>query len=76
MKEQMAKMMRMMLQLVVERNRDSSGPTPEGSAPQSKNETRPPPDPNQGQTTLPIILQGGDQKLNPPKDKTSEFGYS
>ena len=73
MKEQMAVMM---LQLVVGRNRDSSGPTPEGFAPQSKNETRPPPDPNQGQTTLLFIPQGGDQKLNPPKDKTSEFGYS
>ena len=72
----MAEMMRMMLQLVEGGNRDSFGPTPEGSAPLSKNETRPPPNPNQGQTTPTFVPQGGDQKLNPHKDKTSEFGYS
>ena len=30
----------------------------------------------QGQNTPPFILQGGDQELNPIKDKTSDFGYS
>jgi len=37
-KEQMTKMVRMMQQLVVRGSWDSSGPTPEGPTPQSKNE--------------------------------------
>ena len=75
MKEQMAKMMCMMQQLVVGRNRDSSSHTIKGFALGFENETQLPPDPNQGQTTPPFVPQGGDQELNPPKDKTSEFGY-
>ena len=43
--------------------------------PRSKNETRPPPDSNQGQTTPPFVPQRGDQELNPPKDKTIESSY-
>ena len=74
-KEQMAEMMHMMQQLVVGGNRDSSGPTPKGSAPQSENETHLPPDPIQGQTTSPFVPQGVNQESNPSKDKTSEFGY-
>ncbi|XP_075633408.1 uncharacterized protein LOC142605865 [Castanea sativa] len=43
--------------------------------PQSENETQPPPNPNQGQTTPPFTLQRNNQELNPPKDKTTESGY-
>ena len=68
-------MMRMMQHLVVGGNQDSSNPTPEGSVPQSENETQPPPYPNQGQTTQPFIPQGGDQELNPLKDKTLKSTY-
>jgi len=46
MKEQMAEMICMMQQLVVGGNRDSFGPTLEGSTTHFENETRPPPDPN------------------------------
>ena len=56
----MAKMMRMMQQLVVEGNRDSSNPILEGSVPQFDNEAWSPPDPNQGQATSPLVPQGGD----------------
>ena len=72
----MVEMMHMMQKLVVGGNQDSSSPTLEGSAPQSENETQLPPDPNQGQTTLPFVLQVGDQELSPPKDKTLESSYS
>ena len=68
-------MMSMMQQLIVEGNRDSSGPTLEGSVPQSKNEARLPQEPNQGPIAPPFVPQGGNQELNPPKDKTSESGY-
>ena len=61
-------MMRMMQQLVVGVNWDSSNPTLEGFAPQSENETRLLPDSNQGQNTPPFVPQGGDQELNPSKD--------
>ena len=46
MKEQMAEMMCMMQQLVIEGNQDSSCPTLKDSAPHFENETRPPPNPN------------------------------
>jgi len=42
---------------------------------QLENEARSPPDPNQGQAIPPFVPQGGDQKLNPSKDKTLKFGY-
>jgi len=50
----MAKMMCVMKKLVVGGNRESSGPTLEGSTPHFENEAQPPPDPNQGQTTPPF----------------------
>ena len=68
-------MMRMMQQLIVEGNRDPSGPILEGFVPYSKNENRPPPNPNQGQTTPPFTPQGNNQEVDPPRDKTSESGY-
>ena len=62
-----------MQQLVVGGSRDLSGPILEGFMPQSENETRPPPDLNQSQTTPPFIPQGGDQELNPPKDMKAQI---
>ena len=53
-KEQMAEIMCMMQLLVVGGNRESSGPTLEGSTPHFENEAQPPPDPNQRQTTPPF----------------------
>ena len=69
MKEQMAKIMCMMQRLVLGRYRDSSSHTIKGFALGFENETRLPPDPNQGQTILPFVPQRGDQELNPPKDR-------
>ena len=76
MKEQMTEMMCMMQQLVVGRSQESSGPILEGSARYFGNETRPLPNPKQSQTTPPFTSQGNNQEVDPPKDKTSEFGYS
>ena len=75
-KKQMAKMMRMMQQLVVGWNQESFGPTLKGFAPHSENESQPLPEPNQDQTTPPFTPQGNNQEMDPPKDKTSESGYS
>jgi len=58
-------MMRMMQQLVVGGNRDSSSPTPDSSTPYSENETWPSPGPNQGQTKSPFTLQGNNQEVDP-----------
>ena len=58
MKEQMAKMMRMMQQLVVRGNRESSSPILKGSVLYFKNKNRPWQDPNQGQTTPTFTPQG------------------
>ena len=74
-KEQMAEMMRMMQQLAVGGNRESSGPTLEGSAPYSENELRPSLDPNQGHATPPFTPQENNQEVDPPKDKTSKSSY-
>ena len=68
-------MVSMMQQLIVGGSRDLFGPTLEGFVPQSKNEAQPPQEPNQGQTAQPFVPQGGNQELNPSKDKTSESGY-
>ena len=67
--------MRMMQQLVVGENWESSSPILEGSTPHSKNENQPSPNPNQGQTTPPFTPQGYNQEVDPPKDKTLESGY-
>jgi len=75
MKEQMVEMMCMMQQLVVWGNRESSSPTLKVTVPYFENENRPPPDPNQGQTTPPFTPQGNNQEMDPLKDKTSESGY-
>ena len=72
MKEQIVKMIRMMQQLVVEGNRESSSPTLEGFAPHFENENRPPLDLNQGQTTPPFTPQGNYREVDHPKDKTSD----
>ena len=68
--------MRMMQQLVIGRNQESFGPTPEGSAPHFENKNQPPPDLNQDQTTPPFTLQGNNQEVDPLKDKTSKSSYS
>jgi len=44
--------------------------------PHFENEAQPPPDPNQGWTTPPFTPQRNNQEVDPPKDKTLEFGYS
>ena len=69
----MAVMMRVMQQLVVEGNRESSSPTLEGFVPYSKNEAGPSLDPNQGQTIPLFMPQGNKQEVDPSKDKTQSL---
>ena len=65
--------MRVMQQLVVEGNRESSSPTLAGFVPHSKNEAGPSPNPNQGQTTPLFMPQGNKQEVDPSKDKTQSL---
>ena len=75
-KKQMAEIICLMQQLVVEGRHDSSSPNQEGPTPQVENEARPLPNLNQGQTKPPFTLQGNNQEVDPSKDKTSESSYS
>ena len=59
-KEQIAKMMRMMQNLVIKGSQDSSGLALEGFVPQSKSEAWSPPNSNQRQATWPFVPQRGD----------------
>ena len=71
----MVEMMCMIKQLVIGGGHNSSGHSQEGRIPQAKNETQPPPEPNQGQTVPSFIPQRNNQEVDPSKDKTSESRY-